>query len=229
MATKFESNDDFSFDKELDLPEFQFGAHKEKSKRQVSLEMSKSALQGVKEGLTDEYFIRRTVRSALPSGYGTAIDIADEATSTLRSLYNDSTRELKPLLNDLKRVTKRIQEPLDKYLPRWVSRSLDKFTKINEEGTQGLDPEAQREATLMASLGEVFKYDVKSRATREQAEDARSRIREGIDQTRHKDSMGQLNQIRLSVAALAAYQNNVTANYQRKSLFCGICSRNRIG
>lgn len=220
--TKFElSSDGFDFDADLEIPDFgqASAAAGKKDYKKVSMSLGKSALSGALEGLTEEGFIRRTIRSALPSGYGTALDIADEASSTLRSLYNDSVKEIKPLINDLKRVTKRVQEPLDKYLPKTVSNVLKKFGDSIDQGRPGeLDPEQQREAMLTANLAEVFKHTVVSQAKREQAEDARSKVREQIDQIRHKDSMGQLNEIRLSVARSAGYTQNVTSQFQRKSL-----------
>jgi predicted chitinase len=217
--TKFELSDDgFDFGADLEMPDFGNADAGKKDYKKVSMSLSKAAAKGALDGLTEEGFIRRTIRSALPSGYGTALDIADEATSTLRSLYNDSVKEIKPLLNDLKRVTKRLEDPIDKYLPKPVSDMLKKFSSSIDQPGQALDPEAQREATLQANLAEVFKHTVVSQAKREQQADARSKVREQIDQIRHKDSMGQLNEIRLSVARMAAYDQNVTSQYQRKSL-----------
>ncbi len=220
-SKKFDTQDEFGLDHELDMPNFGFEqpSAKDLSTKHVALGLGKSALKGGLEGISEGSFISRTIRTALPKGYGTAFDIADESRTTLRSLYNDSGKELKPLINDLKRATRRIEEPITKYLPSSLSKRLNAWA-TSDQGTsaQGLDAEEQRTATINASLGEVFQHQVQTQAKRDQAEDARGRIREGIDQTRHKDSMGQLNEIRLSVSQLAAYQNNITASYQRKSL-----------
>jgi len=219
---KFETGNDFSFDDSLDIPEFKaFGERDDKrSARQAALSLSKTALKGAvgSQGLLDNNYWRRTIRSDLPKGYGTALDIADEASSTLKSLYDETSREMKPLLNDMKRVVQRMEEPIDKYLPKGLAEKLKKFGRSIEPGASYVDAEAQRESMLQAQVAEVLKHQVISEAKRQQSEDSRSKIREGIDQIRHKDSMGQLNQIRLSVAQLAAYQNNVTSAYHRKSL-----------
>lgn len=219
---KFESGNDFSFDDSLDIPEFKaFGEHDEKrNARQVALSLSKGVLKGAigTQGLLDDSYWRRTIRSDLPKGYGTALDIADEASSTLKSLYHETAKELKPLMNDMKRVVQRMEDPIDKYLPKGLADKMKKWGRSIEPGASYVDAEAQREAMLQAQVAEVLKHQVVSEAKRQQSEDSRSKIREGIDQIRHKDSMGQLNAIRLSVAQLAAYQNNVTASYHRKSL-----------
>lgn len=218
--TKFEL-DDFGFDSELDMPNFDYSPQQpaKKNSREAALSLGKAAIKGAGSGLSDEMFIRRTLKSTLPRGYGTALDVADEASSTLRSLYNDSVKEVKPLINDLKRATTKIQPALDKYLPKTLSKKLDNWSKsANADQRAAMDAEAQKEASLQAQLAEVFSHQVKSQAERDRQQDARSQIREGIDQTRHKDSMGQLNAIRLSVSQLAQYQQNVGVNVQRKSL-----------
>lgn len=220
-STKFDSGNDFDFDDNFgDIPDF--GAPKEKgqNKRIPMLSLGKAALKGAvgDGGLTDESFLRRTIRSVLPSGYGSALDVADEASSTLRSLYNDSAKELKPLINDMKRVTARMQEPLDKYLPKSISKRLDEWSKTIEQSQAGPSADDQRDAMIQASIAETLKHTVIQDAKREQRDDSRSKIREQIDQIRHKDSVGQLNQIRLATSQLAAYQNNVTSQYHRKSL-----------
>ncbi|MDR3392308.1 MAG: glycoside hydrolase family 19 protein [Sulfuriferula sp.] len=221
-STKFESGNDFDFDDNFgDIPDFAEPKEKGQNKRIPMLSLGKSALKGAvgDSGLTDESFLRRTIRSVLPSGYGSALDIADEASSTLRSLYNDSYKELRPLLNDMKRVTARMQEPLDKYLPKSISKRLDEWSKSIDQATAGgPSEEDQRDAMINASIAETLKHQVVQDAKREQRDDARGKIREQIDQIRHKDSVGQLNQIRLATAQLAAYQNNVTSQYHRKSL-----------
>ena len=219
---KFESGNDFDFDHSLDIPDFSsFGDFDTKrSARQVATGLSKAALKGAlgSQGLLESEFIRRTIRTVLPKGYGSALDIADEATSTLRSLYDETSREMKPLLNDMKRTVQRMEEPIDKYLPKSLATKMKNWGRSLEAGASYEDPEAQREAMLQAQLAEVMRFNVTSEAKRQQREDSRSKIREGIEQVRHKDSMGQLNQIRLSVAQLAAYQNNITSGYHRKSL-----------
>lgn len=218
---RFETGNDFDFDSGFgDIPDFAAPKDRNQNKRTPVLSLGKAALEGAvgRSGLMDESFIRRTVRSSLPSGYGVALDVADEASSTLRSLYNDSARTLKPLINDMKRVVGRMEEPLDKYLPKSVSQGLNRWSKSLEQGVAGADPEAQREAMIQASVAEALKHQIVQDAKREQRDDAKGKIREQIDQIRHKDSMGQLNEIRKSASQLAAYQNNVTANYHRKSL-----------
>lgn len=219
---KFESGNDFEFDSGLDVPDFTAFGEQEgrRNARQVATSLSKAALKGAvgSQGLLESAFIRRTIKNTLPKGYGVALDIADEASSTLRSLYDETSREMKPLLNDMKRVVQRMEEPIDKYLPKTLAEKMKKWGRSLEPGAGYEDPEAQREAMLQAQVAEVMRFQVTSEAKRQQREDSRSKIREGIEQVRHKDSMGQLNQIRLSVAQLAAYQNNVTSGYQRKSL-----------
>jgi len=219
---KFESGNDFSFDHSLDIPDFSsFGDFDTKrSARQVATGLSKAALKGAlgSQGLLESEFIRRTIRTVLPKGYGSALDIADEATSTLRSLYDETSREMKPLLNDMKRTVQRMEEPIDKYLPKSLASKMKNWGRSLEAGAGYEDPEAQREAMMQAQIAEVMRFNVTSEAKRQQREDSRSKIREGIEQVRHKDSMGQLNQIRLSVSQLAAYQNNITSGYHRKSL-----------
>lgn len=218
--SKFEL-DDFGFDSELSGGEFDFepARPEKKSSRKAALDLGKAAIRGAGSGLKDEMFIRRTLKTTLPRGYGSALDLADEMGGTLKSLYNDSAKEIKPVINDLRRATKKIQPALDKYLPKGIAKRLERFgNEADRAAQEATDAESQREAMLQSQMAEVFKHQITQTAERNREEDARSRIREEIDQTRHKANIGQLDAIRLSVSQLATYQNNVTVNFQRKSL-----------
>jgi hypothetical protein len=221
-SNNFETLDEFGLDNSLDVPDFDFGGQAQKeitrSKGKVARDLGMATFKGAIGGVTDGSYILRTIRSNLPKGYGTAFDVADEATSTLRSLYNDSYKEIKPLVADMKRTVQRLEQPLDKYLPKSLSSRLNAWAKNIDGASVGPSAEEQREAVLNASLAEVFKHQVTSEARREQKDDARSQIREQIDQMRHKNSMGQLNAIRVAVSQMNAYQNNIGVNFQRKSL-----------
>jgi hypothetical protein len=223
--TKFEL-DDFGFDDDLEIPdfgsEFSGGGNQKKKDRSPVMDFGRSAISGAKSSLADEYFIRKTMKKALPRGYGEALDLADEAHSTLKSLYNDTAKELKPVLNDLKRTTKRIMPAADKILPKSISSRLNRWADSTDKGRAGFDEEAAKDAQVGMELGNIFgpalAHQIKSDAERDAKTDAREEMKMGMEHKRHVNEMGQLDAIRQSVQQLSAYQNKVTVNYQRKSL-----------
>ena len=210
--------DDFGFDKELDMPDFNFSPTPVKDDRKPATKIAKAVLGGAKDTAVSPQFIRNLVKSALPKGYGQAMDLADETAGSLRNLYNTATREIKPALNDLKRTTARAMPQASKYLPKSVSKRLDKWAKSDEKAFQGMSADQQREAALMMQLGDVFKYQAETGARQEAEGFVRDKIKEGIDQSRHRDQLGQLNEIRVSLSQMTQYQQKIDSSYQRKSL-----------
>lgn len=218
---KFKDSDDFGFDSGLEIPEFNAPHDKESKDRHPVLRGVKDFGEGVVSGVwsaaTSESYIKRVLKTALPTGYGVGIDTFDMAGQSLRKSYDSAAKEIKPLLNDMKRATNRILPMTEKVLPKGLQQSLKDFA-ASAESTTGFNPSQAREATLTATMGEVFKYQVETQA-KERAEDqARSDVKEQIDAKRSEFQLGALNSIKMSLQRLVDYQDKITVNYQRRSL-----------
>jgi predicted chitinase len=219
---KLKAVDDFGFDNELDIPSFDYPMKSAKDDRKPSTKIAKDFAKGAVSGLWDstrsESFIRRTVKQALPSGYGTAWDMADQTGRSLKSLYDSSAKEVKPLLNDMKRATGKLLPSVGKVLPRKTQDRIKAWSDSYDNGSSGINIAQQRDATLQAALGDIFSYQAETSAQQRAEDKAESNIHRQIENNRSNMQLGQLNSIGISLQRLADYQDRVTANYQRKSL-----------
>ncbi|MBB5409292.1 cell pole-organizing protein PopZ [Paraburkholderia sp. HC6.4b] len=218
----FKADDGFGFDADLDIPEFNY---REKAKRDDRVPVAKHAKEfvkggagGVWEGVRSKSFLNRTLRSALPTGYGQALDRADEAASSIRDLYNASVREVKPIQNELKRAVGKLLPAGGKFLPKSAQDRLKSWAESADTGTTGLSAEAARHASLQATLGDIFSYQAQTQAQQRAEDKAEADILKQIETDRTNSQLGHLNSIRLALQRLADYQDRVTVNYQRKSL-----------
>jgi len=210
--------DDFNFDNELAFPDFggEGNGFTVKDDRSPVTKFASGFGEGMKDALTSEAFIRTAVKTALPRGYGQALDMTGEVTSSVKDLYNSTAQELKPVIKDLRRITGRVLPDAEKFLPKSVADKLREFSKDPDERSgSDFDP---REASIQGSLGEVFQMQAETEAKKEKTDDTKDKLREGVQQLRFRSEMHELDAIRIGVQQLASYQDKVGVNFQRKSL-----------
>lgn len=211
--------DDFGFDEELDMPDFNFDSVPVADDRTPVTKFAKSFAGSVKDEVASPKFVKEVIRKSLPKTYGSAFDLADQTSATLRNLYNTSAKEIKPVINELKRTTKRVAESNGGMLPKSVAERLKKWgDSADKERAAAISAEQQRESSIQAELGNIFKAQTEQSAREATERDIKDNIRAGVEQIRHKDQMGQMDSMRVSLKKLSDYQDNVLANYHRKSL-----------
>jgi predicted chitinase len=219
---KFKSADDMGFDSSLNIPSFDYSEKRVKDDRNPAIKAGKDFAKGVGSGIWDasrsDSFIRKTLKSALPQGYGSALDLADQTGQSLKSLYDSSAREVKPLLNDMKRATKKLMPAGEKFLPKAVSDRLKKWSDSYEDGASGVNADSMRDQSLQAQLGDIFKYQAESHAQARAEDKAEADIRHQMQNNKDNMQLGMLNGMRLALQRLVDYQDKVTVNYQRKAL-----------
>ncbi|SAK59321.1 glycoside hydrolase family protein [Caballeronia arationis] len=222
---KLSAVDDFGFDEDLDFAsDWNASAPKAKKKddrkpaTQAAMDFGKGAVSGVWDSARSSSFIKKTVKSALPTGYGTALDMADQTNASLRTLYNSSVKEVRPLLNDMKRATNKLLPTTEKFLPKKVQQRLKSWSESADNGSTGISEEASRHAALQSTLGDIFKFQAETNAQQRAEDKAESDIQKNIDNNRSNNQLGQLNSMRIALQRLADYQDRVTVNFQRKSL-----------
>lgn len=214
--TKFEL-DSFEFDRSLDMPEFDFDVKIPKPDGKPITRIGKAAGRGFLDTIKSSAWVRNTLTAALPRGFGSALEFADQSARSIKDLYDSGTKELKPQLNELRRITQRIlpkDSDKDSALMKKLRAQADKYEKPGDNRAQ-VDP---REQNVAAVMGEVFGAQQDAQQRRDKVSDIKDNLREGLTQARHKDVIGQLDAIRLAVAKTAAYTTSANANYQRKSL-----------
>jgi len=212
--------DAWDFDDELDLPDFDFGnGPPVKDDRKPATKLLMAAGEGYLENHISPDNIRHFVKKALPRGYGEALDTADQTASSLRSLYNTTAKEVKPVINEIKKTSQRLIPAADKVLPKKLAEKFKNWThSIQTNGSADLTREQMKEAGIQAELGDIFKAQAEETHKRQVEGDARERVRDGVAFTRHKDVLSNLAPMRRSMQELSEYQRTIGINYQRKSL-----------
>lgn len=207
--TDFDSNfDDFNFD---------FDAPEPKDDRSPVTKLAAGILSGAKTAAQSEAFIRQSVKSVLPEGYGLAMDLQDEVSKKSKELYNNAVKEVKPIVGAMSSAA-------DKLLPAGAARLKAKIKNINDwsknsekafSRNQKQDNEA---ASIAASITETFRFQMSQEAKESARTESREKLQEGLALTRHRDEFGMLNRINFGITKLTQYQDRVTAAYQKKSL-----------
>jgi predicted chitinase len=102
-------------------------------------------------------------------------------------------------------------------MPKKVAQMVKDWTATADANpsSPNYDP---REAEISAQLAGMVKATALLQQKQSEDNDQKDRLREGLEQVRHRDKLKQLDQMRLGIIQLADYQANVTSNYHRKSL-----------
>lgn len=212
---KFELSD-LDLDRSLDMPDFDFTMKEPAQKGKPIFRVAQGARKGFFNALKSSAFVRATLVSALPRGYGEALSFADKSIESFKDLYDTGVREIKPQLNELARITKRAL-PEDATKDSDLMKRLRKFANshVDESGKSDVDPQ---EAMLANVLGEVFDAQQKMDDRRTKVADIKDQVRENLTQMRHRDMVNQLDAIRRAAVQQTAYTTTVNANYQRRAL-----------
>lgn len=221
MASKDFNLDDFDFDdfnfNEEDIP----GTSQVNGKdRKPISEIGQNFLSGVKETFTSEAFLRRTASEALPRGYGKAINTTYEAVGTAKDLYNSAVDELKPAVDSLRYLTGKIIPSIKKVLPKGLEKKLDDFAKDANNPNNFQLPSQQEvdEKSIKSSIEEIFKVQTAAQQEANEFSEARQEIRDQIDDKKFKMGFSTQQRTRMGIDRLVAYQDQVTSQYQKKSL-----------
>ncbi len=210
--------DDFGF-ADLDMPDFDFDAAPPKDDRSAITKTGTGFLKGAKDSVVSEAAVRRLIKDGLPKGYGSTVDTLDQGARTLRNLYNNTAREVRPAYNELKQTTERLLPSIKPFLPQKLYGKAEKWaSSAKKAGSADLSAAEQREADLQSMLGEVFKNNLETEAKREAKRDVSEKMRDQTAMDRHTDSIGQLNAMRLGIQQMAEYQSKVDSAFQRRAL-----------
>jgi predicted chitinase len=213
---KFTLND-FQFDKNLDVPDFDFDLKPPKDNRKPVTKVAAGLKEGISLSAKNSEFIKGVIEKALPRGYGSAYDLAEKSFGSIKSLYDDTTKEIRPFMNDLKRTTARLLPKVEQAMPDKLKKQVKDWTETADAkpGSSNYDPREAEISAMLAGFAQV-QSELQYKQTTES--DTKDRLREGLEQVRHRDKLKQMDSLRVGIAQLVDYQSNVTANYHRKSL-----------
>ena len=211
--------DDYGFSDgslDFDMPDLD-GPKIKDDRKAASVKLLKSTAKGFGSQMATPSFIANLIKKSLPSGYGDAMDMADRTASSMKGIYSDAAKEVKPAINDLKKFTEKLMPSIEGGMPKSVAAKIKNWSKV-ESGYKDMSKEEQQNAALQMQMGEIFHMQTKMSLERGAKEDARSTLREAIDHGRHQDLFGQMDAMRVSLQQLAGYKIKIESNFQKKSL-----------
>lgn len=211
-------NSDFDFDDGLDdfNFDFDFDEPKVKNDRKPILKALEGARAGAKEAIKSSEFIKNAIKDTLPDGFGQTVDFTDSVTQSLKSLYDESSKELKPALRQFKASAAKLVPEDTKALPKSMKDMFDRWKK---EGDDKISSYGVNRESLMASvMKETFEAQAKADQAQQQASAARENLKEGVSEVRFKSLMEAVGTAATAIVRIDQYNTSINFKYQQRSL-----------
>ena len=211
---------DFDLDNELDFDDFDFPDPEVKDDRKPIVKVGSGIVSGAAEKVKDTSFLKQTLKDALPSSFGESMDIADNVKESVKDLYDESAKEIKPAIKEGKKLIGKLVPKESKLVPKAVYELLERWKEEEEAEKRGavLSKEAQQEAMLSSQLADIFKIQTEMAVDQAAKKEGHDRLQEGIALTRHNELSDYARMTAVSVDKLQKYEQSVTLGYQKKSL-----------
>lgn len=202
---------DFDFDDDFDIP-------KPSSKKSTPISQ---IADGIKSSLrtkfTDSSHIRGMIRKALPDGFGQAWDSIDQIVTDTNQLYDEATKELKPVMGSISRKFDQLVPDSAQRTKNFAKSLRDKFDD-EIDNTSAYNTESAEDQGIARMMAEL-------EGDRENNEESRHRQRLAYDQiqSRVEDKRFLANQKMLGIIAndihaIRRYQSSFDIAYKKKSL-----------
>lgn len=213
--------DDFDMDDELDLPGFDDGdITPPEDNRKPIVRAAGGFLNGVKDTALNTGFQRKMIGEALPTGYGKAFDDLQEAASVGRELYDTALENLRPVQRDLKKIGRRLSGKLDGVLPKGIAEKIKSWSE--DDDTASTAEVDWKEAEITSQIGEIFGNhfgtQMQMQAEFEERRQEQEAVKTAVEDAKYENQANLLTVIRSGMDRLVAYQDKITAGYQRKML-----------
>lgn len=203
--------DDFDFDGGFD----DFDTPPAKDDRKPIVKVATSFLAGAAEELSDPTRVKKMALDALPEGYTKAAGMADKVAATGRELYHTTAEELKPVIRDAKRLGRRALPAVKGLLPDRIAKKLEELTA---EEPKGPSVQQTRDAQINSEVADIFKLQMENDAQQREEDNVEQQSQRKQDTARFKTEIETLNSILAGVNRQVAYQDQILARYQKKSL-----------
>lgn len=208
--------DDFDLDN-FDLGDGDFSVDPEKDDRSPTAKVATGFLEGVKGVASDGNFLRRMVTDALPDGYRMAADSVDDIVDSGRRLYDTAAAEVRPAAHDIRRLTKRLLPHVKRYMPDSVADKIEGHLKEHEE-KEDVQKADFDELSIASSIEEIFKAKQRAEDSIRAEDTTKEYIKDTVEKKRFSQTLSQQDSIREGINRLVGYQDQVTANFQKKTL-----------
>lgn len=207
--------DDINFDDFGDFGDGGFDGESPKpGSRKPVTTLKGSFVSGVKEGLMDRSNQLNYIKSSLPKEYRSALDVADTAASNARELYDTAAKEAKPIVDNLKKLTRSSMPGLKEKLPKGLAERLEQWAG-EARSSESIDPE---ESEIALSLGTIFNAHQEQQQKMQEEMEQRQQARDIVASKQSDNQLTALQQVVMNTTRMVSYQDQINAQYQRKSL-----------
>ena len=208
--------DDIQFDDFGDFNEGGFDGQEPKAgSRKPVVTLKGSFVSGVKDGILDPSNQMAFARKALPKGYSQTLDFADKTTTELKGLYDYAAKEAEPAIKGMKKLTRNALPGIEGKLPKGLVERLKSWSEETNRGGEQMDAE---ESEISMTLGTIFNAHQQKMQAMQEAESERQEVRDMVQAKQAKDQIAFLQDISNNLIRQTSYQDNITAQYQQKSL-----------
>ena len=220
MADDIKFDDDLDDDLGGDMMDFDLEAQNDD--RNPATIFRQSALASVKTTVSDPSFVGDVVKKSLPTGYKSALDVADNIAGGIKTTYNESVQALKPSIDEFKRNAQVHIPKLKKILPDSVGNRVEEMLKIKPKMEDSVPSKEQMENAAMSSdLDKMFQVQAASVQSQQdqQAQDLlQNTITEERTAARHDANMTANERMINAFNRLVSYQDSITSQFQRRLL-----------
>ena len=182
----------------------------------MAKELAKGVFEGAAEQLKSPKFYSNAI---LPAGYRQAVEVADDTLASLSSLYNEGLKEAQPLIRDTQKLTKMVLPGVKKVLPKGLGKRLEEWAESGDEKRTAV-PDAES-AEIGMTLGAIFNAHAEAQAKQQIVSETRQAARDIVGKKQGTASLQTLIAIQKGVDNMVSYRDQITAQYQRKSLELG--------
>lgn len=197
-----------------------FSSEPPKDDRHPATKFTGAFVDGVKENLLNPSTQARFIRSVLPEGYNTTLDMADGVATGAKEILDEARKATKPIIKDLKRGTRLILPKVEAVLPDSLVKRLESFAKEDDSRQQArsLTPDEVEANATNVELGSIFNAHMEAQKNREAQTKAEQQIKDTAFLKQGTDNLMIQAQLQENLKRLVDYNDQVNANYQRKSL-----------
>lgn len=190
------------------------GSPKAKSRKPSSAAaFGRGILTGATGTLKDPKYI---ISSTLGKGYRQTYDLADSTVDVTRTLWKDAKKEAEPVIKDLRSLANTTIGTTEKILPKRLHQKLKNFAEGGRSPT-GESYNAE-ESEIAMTIGAIFSAYQERQNTQNQQQSEVEAVRGQVNQRIGQDSLRTLLGIQTSLSSIDAFNNQIAANYYKKSL-----------
>lgn len=219
-TSKNSINNDFDIDSNFEFDGFNFDDPVVKDDRKPIIRAATAAAKGAKTIHRDSSFVKKTLKAALPKGFGQSLDTSDKVASTIRNLYDESAKEVKPAWREFKRNSLKLVPPDSKLVPRPLQKMFKRMRdEIADEDRYAASGNTdRRELEIASMLAQTTEAQMQHTISVEAERLGRDRLKEGMELHRHRDIMTMITGTAVSADKIQKFQTNITLPVQKKML-----------